>query len=80
MHYLYSKRLDWTSTEQGYYLDGNHVIEDTLNVMGNEEYEFWFGVETFQYHAAGDSAGSAVCFDGVDAPTLLNEVTFELEK
>jgi len=80
MHYLYSKRLDWTSTEQGYYLDGNHVIEDTLNVMGNEEYEFWFGVETFQYHAAGDSAGSAVCFDGVDAPTLLNKVTFELEK
>ena len=79
-HYLYSKVLDNSAPEQGFYLKDNHVIEDTVTVMGNEEYEFWFGVETFQYLSPGDSAGSAICFDGVEAPTKLNKVTFELEK
>ncbi len=78
-HYLYSKRLD-AASNGAFYLNNTHVIEDTLNVMGNEEYEFWFGVETFQFHAPADSTGSAVCFDRAVNPTKLNRVMFTLEK
>ncbi|MCK5832714.1 hypothetical protein KAH81_03490 [bacterium] len=79
-HYIYSKSLNSSSLDEAFYLNGNHVVEDTLNVMGNEEYEFWFGVETFQYLAPSDSSGSAVCFDDAVAPTKLNRVMFTLEK
>jgi len=77
-NYLYSKRLT-PSDGEAFYLKNSYFIEDTVRVMGNELYEFWFGMETFQYHAPGQS-GSAVCFDGVPAPTRLNRAMFTLDK
>ena len=79
-HYLYTERLEGGAGEQSYLMNDNHQITTFTDVLGDEEYVLMFGVEVYQYHAAGSTGGSAVCLDGEHGETHLNSITLYMDK
>jgi len=75
---IYRKTLYGDGGDQAYYIDENIAVTDSVAIWGMHEYEVWLAVETVQM--LSDGAGAAICFDGANGMTTLNELHIYMDK